>query len=240
MSKKKRKNTTAQPTERPMRAHEMTKEASKPHANTIEPHAPTGTPPQDLATPGAPAAGTPEESRRRYDRLKAGGICTAAAICVAMALGFGITNANMERAIDGASDAISTRQAKAEAAHQQLADEVAATHVHNWQADTVLVHHDAIVHEVVHPAVYETVMVPHTVCNICHETIDGATDEHYAKTGHDGYTVGVPMPEEQLKSAEWSETVVDAEAYDELVTETETCTSCGEVRPYERAAGDEA
>lgn len=239
MSKKKQKKQATRPVARPASANETMKEASEPHAHTDDTHTPTGAPPESLAAASAPTAGASEESRRRYDRLKTGGICIAAALCVAMALGFGITNMNMERAIEGASDAIGVRQTKAEVAHQQLADEVAATHVHNWQADTVLVHHDAIVHEVVHPAVYETVMVPHTVCNICHETIDGATDEHYAETGHSGYTVGVPMPEEQLKSAEWRETVVDAEAYDELVTETETCTSCGEVRTYTREAGEE-
>lgn len=104
---------------------------------------------------------------------------------------------------------------------------LATSHQHDWQPDTVLVHHDAVTHPVEHEAVWQTVNVPHTVCNICGDVIDGKTDEHKAATGHESYTTGVPVPEQQLVSAAWTETVTDAEAYDELITQSYTCTTCG-------------
>lgn len=122
------------------------------------------------------------------------------------------------------------RQNVMEAAHAALAQEVASTHVHTWQKNTELVHHDAITHQIEHPAEYETVLATHTVCNVCQEVIDGLTREHTVVSGHHGYTTGVPIAEERLVQAAWMETIVDEPEYDELITDTETCTECGSVR----------
>ncbi|WP_165253365.1 hypothetical protein [Adlercreutzia sp. ZJ304] len=119
-------------------------------------------------------------------------------------------------------------------AEAETPDAQTQTCTHIFQPDTKLVHHDAVTYEVQHPATYETVSVPHTVCNICNETIDGKTEEHRTSTGHSGYTTNVPIAETHQKTKEWTEVVVANEAYDELVTETETCTSCGEVRAVEQ------
>lgn len=173
--------------------------------------------------PLQPKETAPHKSWFQRNPLATGCIIGATALACAMAVGFGIVGANSQQ--------MEVRQAAAEQAHAELVEQVASTHIHNWQADTRLVHHDAVTHDVTHPAVYEDVAVLHTVCNECHQTIDGATDAHYEATGHENYTTNVPVIETKQKSAQWIETITDADAYDELVTETETCSSCGEVRP---------
>lgn len=106
-------------------------------------------------------------------------------------------------------------------------------HEHNWVEVYGLAHHDAVTHEVEHPAAYASETSYHTVCNECRQIIDGKADDHIAKTGHSGYSTNVPIVNEVLVSQGWTETVVDEEAHDELVITGEKCSICGEVRLVE-------
>lgn len=99
-------------------------------------------------------------------------------------------------------------------------------HEHIWRQVTEFVHHDAETHQVEHPAEYESITTNHTVCNICEEVIDGRTSEHAKETGHNAYTTQVPVYENTLVKAAWTETVVDKDAYDELEVVGETCAIC--------------
>lgn len=112
-------------------------------------------------------------------------------------------------------------------ASQEVIAAQAAEHVHTWIPQTETHHIDAVTETVFHPAVYEDVVVNHTLCNVCNTVIDGVAEEHKADTGH-SYTVNVPISESHLKSAEWTETVVVEDARDETVTVGVLCTSCGE------------
>ena len=111
---------------------------------------------------------------------------------------------------------------------QEIIAAQASEHVHTWIPQTETHHIDAVTETVVHPAVYEDVVVNHTVCNVCNTVIDGVAEEHKADTGH-AYTVNVPITESHMKSAEWVETVIAEDARDETVTVGALCTSCGEV-----------
>lgn len=117
-----------------------------------------------------------------------------------------------------------------EATHEVITDDavVEQVHTHTWQPVYEKQHFDEVNHEVVHEAMYETLMVPHTVCNVCHEIIDGKTSEHKSETDHIGFTTSVPTPEQKLVSEEWTETVVDEPARDEMVEISKVCLVCGE------------
>lgn len=120
----------------------------------------------------------------------------------------------------GAATGASVEQAQAEPTDS------ASQHVHSWQQNVELEHHDAITHQVTHDAIMGTALVPHTICNACEDVIDGQTAEHAEATGHLSYTPDVPRPEPYVAQAAWAETVVDQEAYDEVVVRTETCSEC--------------
>ena len=120
-----------------------------------------------------------------------------------------------------ASAGMHPEQAQAEPAHND------SEHTHAWQQDVELVHHDALTHQVHHDAQTETIMVPHTICNSCDAIIDRATAEHAAATSHLSYTPDVPRPEQRITQEAWTETVVDQDAYEEVVVTTETCSTCG-------------
>lgn len=147
--------------------------------------------------------------------------CAAGALAIALVCGFGITACN--------AVSLGERTQAVEEAAAQLTEQM-AVHEHVWQPNTELVHVEPDTHEVAHDADYEVVYVPHTVCNVCHEVIDGVTVEHAAATGHEGHTTGVPVPEKHLAHDAWVETVTDEDAHDELVTVSETCALCGETR----------
>lgn len=109
--------------------------------------------------------------------------------------------------------------------------EAAAEHEHNWVAVYGLEHHDAVTHEVEHPAEYADETSYHTVCNDCKQIIDGKADDHIAATEHSGYSTNVPIVNQVLASQGWTETVVDEEAHDELVITGEKCSICDLMRP---------
>lgn len=112
-------------------------------------------------------------------------------------------------------------------ASQEVIAAQAAEHVHTWIPQTENHHIDAVTETILHPAVYEDVVVYHTVCNVCGTNFDGVAEEHKADTGH-SYTTNVPKTESHLKTAEWTETVIIEDARDETVTTGVLCTTCGE------------
>lgn len=70
----------------------------------------------------------------------------------------------------------------------------------------------------------------HTVCNTCHETIDGHASEHLEKTGHEGYTTNVPRKVTKVTRKATTKTVVDTPAMKVSTWHQKRCKKCGEVR----------
>ena len=153
-----------------------------------------------------------------------------AAACAASAL-----------AANHAADELAGRvEGSVPAAQSQEAGEAQAAHEHSWQPVYELVSHPAEAHEVEHPAVVATRVEEHTVCNTCMKPVDGMTAEHAEEYGHAGYTTGVPVAVDYVEQEAWTETVVDAEAYDELVEVARSCASCGERIPAQPEAAPAA
>lgn len=109
-------------------------------------------------------------------------------------------------------------------------------HSHTWVPNYATVHHDAVYKDVWHEPVYESEMTYHTVCNDCKKTIDGIAADHIADTGHSGYSTNVPITNEVLKQAGYSEPVLVSEGWDETVVEGVTCTGCGAAMTAQQAA----
>lgn len=126
-----------------------------------------------------------------------------------------------------AEEAANATQSETTQAAQESDDETEDDTV--WSTRYVLIHHKAKTHTVKHPATYEEVVEYHTICNTCGEQIDGQTDEHAKKTGHEGYTTDSPVKVKKVKTEAYTETVTDQEAYDELVEDGQVSDS-GEVR----------
>lgn len=100
---------------------------------------------------------------------------------------------------------------------------------HDWQPVATTVHHDAVTKEetVAGSTYVETEY--HTLCNVCHEQIDGKTSEHKAATGHNGFTSNVPVKVTK-KNPDTTQTVEVEAAYDEKTWTKEKCTKCGAER----------
>lgn len=103
-------------------------------------------------------------------------------------------------------------------------------HTHNWETNYVLEQVDAVTHTVYHEAEYEEVTTYHTVCNTCLSVIDGEAISHINSTGHSGYSTNIPITNEVLVTAAYTETVVDEEAYYTLVADGQRCSICEETR----------
>lgn len=97
---------------------------------------------------------------------------------------------------------------------------------HIWTPISHTIDHPQIDHRIRHKAVYEDQTVLHSVCNECHEVIDGHAQAHIEETGHCGFTTSVPVSEKTLVEKAWSETVVDEEAWTETVTDGYRCSIC--------------
>lgn len=85
-------------------------------------------------------------------------------------------------------------------------------------------------HEERVPAETEVVTEYHTVCNTCHERIDGQAREHLEKTGHAGYTTNVPSKVTKVKRKATTRTVVDTPAMKVSTWHQKRCERCGEVK----------
>lgn len=116
--------------------------------------------------------------------------------------------------------------------------EAAPVHEHIWipnyeleviPAETETIHHDAVT---------EDVIEYHTVCNECLAIVDGIAEQHAAETGHVGSTPDVAVPVTRTvteASDEIKETVPEKT---QLVSTSETCTTCGETRETEKKTVD--
>lgn len=113
--------------------------------------------------------------------------------------------------------------------------ELQSIHQHTWVPNVTSVHHDAVTETIEHEAVWGNVTTYHTVCNECHEKIDGIAAQHIAETGHSGYTPNVPITEYQIIEDAWTEEVPVSDAYDETVTNGVICAECGETSTFEAA-----
>lgn len=164
----------------------------------------------------------PEPFYKRYKTILVGACCALAGIALAAGIAVGINGVQNQ-------DRITAMEASQEVVAAQ-----AAEHVHTWIPQTETHHIDAKTETIFHPAVYEDVVVYHTVCNVCGTNIDGIAEEHKADTGH-SYTTNVPKSEKHLKTAEWTETVVVEDARDEVVNTGVLCTSCGETLNMDQA-----
>lgn len=118
-------------------------------------------------------------------------------------------------------------------------EEKVAEHVHTWVPNYENVHHEAQVQNVWHEPVYSQETTYHSVCNDCKKVIDGIAADHIADTGHSGYSTNVPIVNEVLVQAGYSEPVVVQEAWDEVVVSGATCTSCGEQASADEVAADD-
>lgn len=128
-----------------------------------------------------------------------------------------------------ASGAVEPEQAEAPDAVQEVSADAEAAHTHIWrQVPGEAIEHEAVTREVEVPAVTEEVAAEHTLCNVCGEAIDGETASHAKRTGHSGYTVGVPVTETVTVSEARTETVVDVPAWTEAAVRL-VCDGCGEV-----------
>lgn len=185
-----------------------------------------------MITENTPEA-TPQGTRKTTSRATVALLVLTAlmaAACAASAL-----------AANRVADELASRpEEPARTAQPQEAGEAQAAHEHSWQPVYELVSHPATTHEVDHPAVMATRVEEHTVCNTCMKPVDGMTAEHAEEYGHAGYTTGVPVAVDYVEQEAWTETVVDAEAYDELVEVARACASCGERIPAQPEAAPTA
>lgn len=169
----------------------------------------------------APAA----EPQRRKPAGKAVLAVAAAAVCaVGVAAGIGI--GTVITATHPSEVSVQVEQPAQQQGSDGAASQASAV---SWSPRYVLVHHAAQTHTVDHAQETGTVTEQHTLCNVCHAEIDGKVAEHQASTGHSGATTNVPVSKEVVTKAAWTETVVDKEAYDELVQDGER-SSDGQVR----------
>lgn len=177
-----------------------------------------------------------EAKKRRFSRrtkiaLVATGIIAALLACLFIGYMFGSHEAS-----NYIAEQTTTEQeapAVEETANNEIEDTATAdegSHEHNWGPNYVLEHVEAVTHEVDHPAEYEAQTTYHTVCNTCMQVIDNEATAHIAQTGHSGYSTNVPITSDVMVQEAWTETVVDEEAYDQLVVNGEICSVCGETR----------
>lgn len=124
--------------------------------------------------------------------------------------------------------------------HTAKLEEKVEAHVHTWVPNYVNVHHDAEYENVWHAPIYSQETTYHSVCNDCKKIIDGIAADHIADTGHSGYSTNVPIVNEVLVQAGYTEPVLVQEAWDEVKIDGATCTSCGEQATAEQVAADES
>lgn len=116
--------------------------------------------------------------------------------------------------------------------------EAAPVHEHIWipnyeleviPAETETIHHDAVT---------EDVIEYHTVCNECLAIVDGIAEQHAAETGHVGATPDVAVPVTRTVTEASDEVKETVPEKTQLVSTSETCTTCGETRETEKKTVD--
>ena len=119
-------------------------------------------------------------------------------------------------------------------ADEASVEETTPVHEHTWVSEYQLQTIPAVTETVHHDAETETVMENHTICNVCYEVIDDSIEAHQAETGHVGVSTNVPVPVEKETVAAWDETIVKTPEQTKLVSNSEKCSTCGEVRQLEQ------
>lgn len=150
-------------------------------------------------------------------------VVAAAAVVAACAVG-----AIVGQSFVGQGAAQQTKPAESQQASQaaeNAADaQQAAEHV--WKPMYSVVHVEKQTHMEHRDATYKQETVNETVCNDCKAVITGKAQEHIEKTGHSGFTRGVPVVEDVLDTPEQDVEVTDQEAHDEYRLAGYSC-ECG-------------
>lgn len=214
----------------------------EPEPGAPEETAPEEGPGRESEAEGAGPAEAPQAPSRakalRAAALAAAAVAVAAA-AAAGAYALGSSQAPAQpRSIDTPADARGADEGgAAEEAQEAPSAELPAAQAceeHSWEpVDAEEEEIPEKTEEVEVAATYETVTAYRTLCNVCHERIDGKVAEHRAKTGHAGATAGVPVQERRVKEAAHTEKKVVEPAKKVLTWTKEKCSKCGEVRAVE-------
>ena len=152
------------------------------------------------------------------------GVVAAAALVAACAIGAAIGQGAGQQASSTASQP--TQQASASASSPASGEAEAQPAEHVWQPVYGVVHVDKQTHIERRDATYRQETVNETVCNDCKAVITGKAQEHIEKTGHSGFTRGVPVVEDVLDAPAQDVEVTDWEAHDEYRLTGYSC-ECG-------------
>lgn len=145
------------------------------------------------------------------------------------------TRPSQEQPANGNEEATSESSDEVVAAEEV---EAAPVHEHIWipnyeleviPAETETIHHDAVT---------EDVIEYHTVCNECLAIVDGIAEQHAAETGHVGATPDVAVPVTRTVTEASDEVKETVPEKTQLVSTSETCTTCGETRETEKKTVD--
>lgn len=157
-----------------------------------------------------PTAAGKETQAKKPGHMALLAVVTAAALVAACAIGAAVGQGAAQQAPDGSEAAGAGAQPAA----------------HEWQPAYGIVHVDKQTHVEHRDATYRQEAVSETVCNECKAVITGQAQEHVEKTGHSGFTRGVPVVEDVLDQPAQDVEVVDWEAHDEYRLTGYSC-ECG-------------
>lgn len=174
-------------------------------------------------------AATSEQTKERARRALTGGVAVAALVA---ACSVGVI---VGQAIVGQGAAQHAKPAESQQASQSAASPSdAQTEEHVWKAMYSVVHVDKQTHVEHRDATYKQETVSETVCNDCKAVITGKAQEHIEKTGHSGFTRGVPVLEDVLDAPAQDVEVTDREAHDEYRLAGYSC-ECGKMLTLDEA-----
>lgn len=136
-------------------------------------------------------------------------------------------NDNEEATNESSDEEVAAEEAEAAPAHEHI-------WIPNYElevipAETETIHHDAVT---------EDVIEYHTVCNECLAIVDGIAEQHAAETGHVGSTPDVAVPVTRTVTEASDEVKETVPEKTQLVSTSETCTTCGETRETEKKTVD--
>lgn len=150
-------------------------------------------------------------------------VVAAAAVVAACAVGAIVGQTIAEQGAAQQTKPAESQQAP-QAAENAADAQQSAEHV--WKPMYSVVHVEKQTHMEHRDATYKQETVNETVCNDCKAVITGKAQEHIEKTGHSGFTRGVPVLEDVLDTPEQDVEVTDQEAHDEYRLAGYSC-ECG-------------
>lgn len=157
-------------------------------------------------------------------------VVAAATVVAACAVGAVVGQAFIGQEADQQAKPAESQQALQSAASPS--DAQAEEHV--WKPMYSVVHVDKQTHVEHRDATYKQETVSETVCNDCKAVITGKAQEHIEKTGHSGFTRGVPVLEDVLDAPAQDVEVTDREAHDEYRLAGYSC-ECGKMLTLDEA-----